>query len=81
MKPDARPATMGDLARRFGVSPDLVAKCARQMVDKGIASPSMITVHGVPTLHGLMPQAPEVSPESATDSTVDSDANSSSNPA
>lgn len=62
-----RPATFGDLARRFGVSSDLIALHARQLVAEGRAEPSMINVRGVPTLHGLMPQpaASAISPASA----------------
>ena len=51
-----RPATISFLARRFGASAPLVAGCAREMVDRGVAQPSMIDVRGTPTLHGLMPQ-------------------------
>lgn len=54
-----RPATFGDLARQFGVSANLVAGCARRMVDSGVAKPSMISVGGTPTLHGLMPGSTE----------------------
>ena len=57
MNPSGRPATFGDLARRFGVSSDLIASHARRLVADGRAQPSMINVRGVPTLHGLMPQA------------------------
>jgi hypothetical protein len=60
MNSAGRPATFGDLARRFGVSSDLVALHARQLVADGRAQPSMINVRGVPTLHGLMPQ-PDIS--------------------
>lgn len=56
MKTDDRPATMGDLARRFGASNDVISRCARHMVDSGIAQPSMLMVRGTQTLHGLMPQ-------------------------
>lgn len=55
MNPSGRPATFGDLARTFGVSSDLIALHARQLVAEGRAQPSMINVRGVPTLHGLMP--------------------------
>lgn len=57
MKADDRPATFGDLARRFGVTADLVGRCAKQMVDKGVAKPSMVMVRGAQTLHGLLPVA------------------------
>jgi hypothetical protein len=56
MKASGRPATFGDLARRFGVSSDLIALHAKQLVAEGRAEPSMITVRGVATLHGLMPK-------------------------
>jgi hypothetical protein len=56
MNATGRPATFGDLARRFGVSSDLIAVHAKQLVAQGRAQPSMINVRGVPTLHGLMPQ-------------------------
>ena len=51
-----RPATIGDLARRFGLSAAVIQASARRMVDAGTAKPSMIEIRGVPTLHGLMPQ-------------------------
>jgi hypothetical protein len=57
MNASARPATFGDLARRFGVSSDLISLHARQLVADGRAQPSMINVRGVPTLHGLLPEA------------------------
>jgi hypothetical protein len=55
MKPGDRPATFGDLARRFGLSAGLISGYARQLVDKGMAAPSMVIQRGVPTLHGLLP--------------------------
>lgn len=51
-----RPLTFGDVARQFGVSYDSVARCARLMVDTGVAKPVMIPVRGTPTLHALLPQ-------------------------
>ncbi|HST81390.1 MAG TPA: hypothetical protein VLL08_06595 [Kineosporiaceae bacterium] len=57
MSASARPATFADLARRFGVSADLIALHAKQLVAQGRAEPSMVNVRGVPTLHGLMPSA------------------------
>jgi hypothetical protein len=57
MNAAGRPATFGDLARRFGVSSDLIALHAKHLVAAGLAEPSMVTVRGVPTLHGLMPTA------------------------
>ncbi len=59
-----RPTTFGDFARRFGVSANLIASCAQQMVDKELALPSTILVHGTTTLHGLLPRPPVSSPSS-----------------
>ncbi|HEY2985887.1 MAG TPA: helix-turn-helix domain-containing protein [Jatrophihabitantaceae bacterium] len=56
MKIDDRPATLGDLARRFGASKDVISRCARHMVDAGLAQPSMMTIHDTSKLHGLLPQ-------------------------
>jgi hypothetical protein len=56
MKIDDRPATLGDLARRFGASKDVISRCARHMVDAGLAEPSMMTIHDTSKLHGLLPQ-------------------------
>ena len=50
-----RPVTIGDFARRFGVSPLIVLPAARRLVEDGLAAPSTVLVHGVPTLHGLIP--------------------------
>jgi hypothetical protein len=50
-----RPVTIGDFARRFGVSPRIVLPAAQRLVENGLAAPSMVLVHGVPTFHGLMP--------------------------
>lgn len=52
---NARPVTIGDLAREFGISPALVLPAARRLVADGLATPAMIQVRGVPTLHGLLP--------------------------
>jgi hypothetical protein len=49
-----RPVTIGDLARQLGISRYLVLPAARRLVDDGLASPSFVEVHGIPTLHGLM---------------------------
>jgi hypothetical protein len=49
-----RPLTIGDMARHLGVSPHVVLPAARRLVDDGLASPSIVTVHGVPTLRGLL---------------------------
>jgi hypothetical protein len=51
-----RPTTLGDLARHFGADVGLIASCARQIVDKGLAEPSMVTIRGARTLHGLLPR-------------------------
>jgi hypothetical protein len=51
-----RPPTIGDLAGRLGISPTIVLPAARRLVDDGLASPSFIQVHGIPTLHGLLPR-------------------------
>jgi|GEM_PF-2618157 len=56
MNANTRPPTFGDLARRFGVTADLVAHSARRMVEKGVAKPSMVEIHGVNKMHGLLPQ-------------------------
>ena len=61
MKAGDRPATIGDLARRLGASANLVSSCARQMVDKGLAEPSMIGGPEKRTLHGLLPQPTDAS--------------------
>jgi hypothetical protein len=50
-----RPMTIGDFARRFGVSPRIVLPAAQRLVENGLAAPSTVLVHGVPTFHGLMP--------------------------
>jgi hypothetical protein len=50
-----RPVTIGDFARRFGVSPRIVLPAAQRLVENGLAVPSTVLVHGVPTFHGLMP--------------------------
>ena len=52
-----RPMTIGDLARQLGISRIIVAPAAQRLVDDGLARPSVITVRGVPTLHGLLPLA------------------------
>jgi hypothetical protein len=72
MSAGSRPPTFGDLARRFGVTADLVAHSARLMVEKGVAQPSMVEIHGVAKMHGLLPQ-PAVAevPAAAAVATVD----------
>ena len=51
-----RPLTIGDLAGRLGISPTIVLPAARRLVDDGLASPSLIQVHRITTLHGLLPR-------------------------
>ena len=56
----ARPAgsramTINDLSREFGVTPFTALAAARRLVEDDLVAPSMINVHGVPTLHGLVP--------------------------
>ncbi|MDT4911476.1 MAG: hypothetical protein QOC66_604 [Pseudonocardiales bacterium] len=51
-----RPATFNDLARRLGATAPLIASLARGLVADGLAQPSYVDVHGVRTLHGLLPQ-------------------------
>lgn len=52
---DDRPVTIGDLARQLGANPAVVLAAAGRLVDNGQATPSMISVHGVSTLRGLLP--------------------------
>ena len=51
-----RPLTIGDVAGRLGISPTIVLPAARRLVGHRLASPSFIQVHGIPTLHGLLPR-------------------------
>jgi hypothetical protein len=51
-----RPATFNDLARQFGTTAPLIASLAHQMVDKGLAQPSYVTIKGVQKMYGLLPQ-------------------------
>ncbi len=48
------PLTIGDLAGRLGISPTVVLPAAHRLVDDGLANPSFVQVHGIPTLHGLL---------------------------
>jgi hypothetical protein len=57
----AQTLTIGDLARQFGVSTMVVLPAARRLVDDGLARPSFVQVHGVPTLRGLL-AAPSSTP-------------------
>ena len=50
--------TFNDFARRFGISPKVVAPAARRLVDAGLATPSTVIVNRVPTLHGLTARVP-----------------------
>ena len=75
MKGDARPATFGDLARRFGLDSKLIASCGRQMVDKGTARPSMVMVRGTSTLHGLLPVPTEPEAKVEPEAMVEAEAN------
>jgi hypothetical protein len=54
----SRPMTIGDFARRFGASPQVIRGAARRLVADHLAEPSMIDDHGVSTLHGLLPIQP-----------------------
>lgn len=54
--PQDRALTINDFARQFGANPQIVTSLARQLVESGQARPSMVMVHGVSTLHGLLPQ-------------------------
>src|SRR5262245_8011336 len=49
-----RPLTIGDLAGRLGISPTIVPPAERRLVDDRLASPSLIQVHGTPTLRGSL---------------------------
>jgi hypothetical protein len=51
-----RPLTIGDLAGRLGISATIVLPTARRLVGHRLVSPSFIQVHGIPTLHGLLPR-------------------------
>jgi hypothetical protein len=53
-----RALTIGDLARQLGANSAVVLAAARRLVDSGQASPTMVSVHGVPTLRGLAPLPP-----------------------
>lgn len=53
---NSKPATLSDLARRFGVSSQLISLHAKHLIADGKAEGSMVLVRGVPTLHGLLPQ-------------------------
>ncbi|MBN9619304.1 MAG: hypothetical protein J0H43_06175 [Actinobacteria bacterium] len=49
----SRPVTIGDLARQFGVSSNVLLPAARRLVDSGQVTGVMVSVHGVPTLRAL----------------------------
>lgn len=50
-----RPVTFNDLARQFGASAPVVASLSRQLVAKGLATPSFVLIKGVETLYALLP--------------------------
>jgi hypothetical protein len=50
-----RPVTFNDLARRFGASAPVVASVGRQLVSKGLATPSYVQIKGVETMFALLP--------------------------
>ena len=54
--PESRPLTISDFARSFGANPQIIVSAARRLVASKLAEPYMVNVHGVPTLHGLLPQ-------------------------
>ena len=49
--------TIGDFARQFGASRPVILSAVRRLVSDHRAEPSMVDVHGIPTLHGLLPLA------------------------
>ncbi|HZC74322.1 MAG TPA: AsnC family transcriptional regulator [Jatrophihabitans sp.] len=51
---DRGPLSISELARRLGISPQIVLPAAHRLVDGGRADAALATVHGVPTLRGLM---------------------------
>jgi hypothetical protein len=55
---DDRAITIGDFARQLGASPAVVLAAARRLIASGQAAPAMVSVHGVPTLRGLLPIRP-----------------------
>jgi DNA-binding Lrp family transcriptional regulator len=56
---DDRPVTFNDLARRFGATAPMVASIGRQLVEKGLATPSYVINRGVETLYALLPPPAE----------------------
>jgi len=56
MQVSGKPATFAHLARQFGVSTQLIAIHAKRLISEGRAEPSMVTIRGIETLHGLLPQ-------------------------
>jgi hypothetical protein len=52
-----RPLTISDFARESGANPQIIVRAARRLVDDHLAEPVMVNVHGIPTLHGLLPLA------------------------
>jgi hypothetical protein len=57
-RPQAGPVTIGDFARRFGASRQVIVGAARRLVAGELAEPSMVDDHGISTLHGLLPIPP-----------------------
>lgn len=53
-----RALTIGDFARQLGANPAVILAAARRLVASGQAAPAMVSVHGVPTLRGLLPLPP-----------------------
>jgi hypothetical protein len=56
MQVSGKPATFAYLARQFGVSKEMIELHAKHLISQGRAEPSMVTIRGVETLHGLLPQ-------------------------
>ncbi|MDT4912348.1 MAG: hypothetical protein QOC66_1476 [Pseudonocardiales bacterium] len=64
-----RPVTFNDLARRFGATAPMVASIGRQLVEKGLATPSYVINRGVETLYALLP--PPAADDSSPPATAD----------
>jgi hypothetical protein len=64
--------TFNDIARRFGVTAPLAASLGRQLVDKGLADPSYVSIRGVQTMWGLSPRPAPVAAVAAAVVTVPS---------
>jgi hypothetical protein len=59
-----RPTTLFDLARHFGADVAVITSCVRLMIDQGLVEPSMVTIRGRQTLHGLLPHHPAAGADS-----------------